>query len=71
MVQLFEIMGILDYFVIGGVALWGLYCAVVVMTRVSSKRFKSEDAQDEFLDTVCHLFPKVNSTWSPRFAKQQ
>lgn len=58
MVKLFEIMGILDYFVIGGVALWGLYCAVVVLTRVSSKRFKSEDAQDEFLDSVLPALAK-------------
>lgn len=52
MVQLFEIMGVLDYFVIGGVALWGLYCAVVVLSRLSSKRFRDEAAQDEFLDKV-------------------
>ncbi len=52
MVKLFEILGLLDYFVIGGVALWGIYCAVVVLTRISSKRFKTEAAQDEFLDSV-------------------
>ncbi|MCY2974782.1 MAG: MotA/TolQ/ExbB proton channel family protein [Planctomycetota bacterium] len=52
MVELFEILGILDYFVIAAVALWGLYCAIIVMTRVSSKRFKTEADQDAFLDSV-------------------
>lgn len=52
MIKLFEILGILDYFVIGAVALWGLYCAVIVLTRVATKRFKTEADQDRFMDQV-------------------
>jgi biopolymer transport protein ExbB/TolQ len=33
-------------------ALWGAYCIVVVFMRISQKRFRSERAQNEFLDTV-------------------
>jgi biopolymer transport protein ExbB len=59
MVKFFEFLGILDYFVIGGVALWGLYCAVIVLTCLSAKRFKSEADQDQFLDQV--LDPLANA----------
>jgi biopolymer transport protein ExbB len=40
------------YVLQGVVALWGVYCVVVVFTRVSQKRFKTEQQQDEFLDLV-------------------
>ncbi|QDS95979.1 Biopolymer transport protein ExbB [Roseimaritima multifibrata] len=40
------------YLALGLVALWGLYCIVVIWTRVSNKRFKNEAAQDAFLDEV-------------------
>lgn len=30
-------------------ALWGLFCTIVVMTRIKASRFKSEDVQNEFL----------------------
>ena len=33
-------------------ALWGLYCIVIVWTRVNQKRFKSEEEQDVFVDDV-------------------
>ena len=37
---------------LAAVALWGLYCIVVVWTRVAQKRFRSEEEQDEFLDAL-------------------
>lgn len=40
------------YFALAAVALWGIYCVVIVWTRVAAKRFKSEDAQNDFLDDV-------------------
>ncbi len=40
------------YLALAVVALWGLYCVVVVWTRVGAKRFVSEDAQNVFLDDV-------------------
>jgi len=40
------------YFALAGVALWGIYFVVLVMTRVGRKRFKTEDAQDAFLDSI-------------------
>ncbi|MCU0877929.1 MAG: MotA/TolQ/ExbB proton channel family protein [Pirellulaceae bacterium] len=33
-------------------ALWGAYCAAVVLMRVRQKRFRSEKQQNEFLDRV-------------------
>lgn len=40
------------YFALAVVALWGIYCVVIVWTRVAAKRFKSEDAQNDYLDEV-------------------
>jgi hypothetical protein len=33
-------------------ALWGAYCIIVIFMRISQKRFRSERAQNEFLDTI-------------------
>ena len=49
---LFEIIANATYGALGAVALWGLYCIVVVWTRVAQKRFKNEAEQDAFLDDV-------------------
>lgn len=49
---MFEIISNSTYFALGAVALWGLYCIVVVWTRVGQKRFKSEEEQDVFMDDV-------------------
>jgi biopolymer transport protein ExbB len=40
------------YLVLALQGLWGLYCVVLVWNRVNQKRFKSEEAQDAFLDDV-------------------
>ncbi len=48
----FNWIGFLSYFALAGVALWGAFFVILVLQRVSSKRFKSEAAQDNFLDTV-------------------
>ena len=50
--SLFEIISNATYFALGAVALWGLYCIVIVWTRVNQKRFKSEEEQDVFMDDV-------------------
>lgn len=52
MLQFYSFIGTLDYVFISAVALWGLYCAILIVSRVSTKRFKSEDAQDAFLDSI-------------------
>jgi biopolymer transport protein ExbB/TolQ len=52
MEDFFKWIGFLDYFFIGGVALWGLYCVVLVLSRVSSKRFKNEAAQNAFMESI-------------------
>ena len=46
------IIGNIIYTIIGIVALWGAFCVIMVWTRVSSKRFKSEEQQQLFLDTI-------------------
>jgi len=53
--SLYQIISDSTYAVLGAIALWGLYSIVIVWTRVSQKRFKSEDAQDSFLDDVEEL----------------
>ena len=40
------------YFALAAVALWGIYFVVLVITRVGRKRFKTEEAQDAFLDSI-------------------
>ena len=48
--SLFDIISQATYGALAAVALWGLYCIVVVWTRVGQKRFKTEADQDAFLD---------------------
>lgn len=50
--NLFDIISNATYFALAAAALWGLYCIVVVWTRVNQKRFKSEEEQDVFMDDV-------------------
>ena len=50
--SLFDIISNSTYLALALVALWGLYCIVIVWTRVGQKRFKNEDEQDAFLDDV-------------------
>ncbi len=49
---IYNMIGDSTYGALAIVALWGLYCIVIVWTRVNQKRFKSEDQQDAFLDDV-------------------
>ena len=50
--SLFDIISKSTYGALAGVALWGLYCIVIVWTRVNQKRFKSEEEQDVFVDDI-------------------
>lgn len=50
--SLYDIVSNATYGALAAVALWGLYCIVVVWTRVNQKRFKSEEEQDMFMDDV-------------------
>jgi biopolymer transport protein ExbB len=40
------------YVALGLDALWGAYCAVVVLMRIAQQRFRSDRQQDEFLDQL-------------------
>ncbi len=51
-IDLFSIISMATYGGLAVAALWGLYCIVIVWTRVSHKRFKTEEAQDVFIDDV-------------------
>lgn len=42
------------------VAIYGVYCVVVCLTRVSQKKFKTEDEQDQFLDALGAEMSKGN-----------
>ncbi|MEM9643430.1 MAG: MotA/TolQ/ExbB proton channel family protein [Planctomycetota bacterium] len=50
--SLFDIISNSTYLALALVALWGIYCIVLVWTRVGQKRFTSEDEQDAYLDEV-------------------
>ena len=51
-IDLFQIISMTTYGALAAAALWGLYCIVIVWTRVNQKRFKSEESQDVFMDDV-------------------
>ncbi|MEM9367624.1 MAG: MotA/TolQ/ExbB proton channel family protein [Planctomycetota bacterium] len=53
--NLYNLISNSTYGALAAVALWGLYCIVIVWTRVAQKRFKSEAQQDEFMDDVCQM----------------
>jgi biopolymer transport protein ExbB len=42
----------LIYLVLVAIALWGAFCVVMVWMRVARQRFRSEEAQDQFLDEL-------------------
>lgn len=50
--SVYELISNSTYLALALVALWGLYCVVMVWTRVSQKRFKNEAEQDAFMDDV-------------------
>lgn len=50
--SIFDLISNSTYAVLALIALWGIYCIVIVWSRVAQKRFKDEDAQDAFLDDV-------------------
>jgi len=45
-------LGNLCYVALAIDALWGLFCVILLWRRVAQVRFRSEEAQDEFLDQV-------------------
>jgi biopolymer transport protein ExbB/TolQ len=50
--SVFDIISNSIYLVLAVVALWGLYCIVVVWSRVKAKRFRTEAEQEAFLEEV-------------------
>ena len=52
MEQITAFVAIVIYFALASIALWGAYCCVIVWQRVAQKRFRSEEAQDDFLDSL-------------------
>jgi biopolymer transport protein ExbB len=51
-------VGNLIYGVLVVMAMWGGYCVVMVWMRVARQRFRSEDAQDQFLDELDGLISR-------------
>lgn len=49
---IFFVLAVVMYSLLGIIALWGAFCVVLVWSRVSSKRFRSETAQTEFIEEV-------------------
>ena len=50
--SIYNFVGHADYYVLGAAAFWGLYCMIMVWTRVAQKRFRSEAEQEQFLDKI-------------------
>jgi len=50
--SIYRFVGHADYYVLGAAAFWGLFCMIMVWTRLSQKRFRSEAEQEQFLDTI-------------------
>ena len=50
--SIYNFVGHADYYVLGAAAFWGIYCMILVWTRVAQKRFRTEAEQEQFLDTV-------------------
>ena len=48
----FYVLGLITYFVLFLIALWGAFCCIMVWTRVEQKRFKDEDTQALFLEAL-------------------
>lgn len=49
---LFDAFGNLIYICQAIVALWGIYCVIMVWRRIAEKRFRTEESQAEFLDEI-------------------
>lgn len=50
--DVFYIIAVAIYSALALVALWGLFCVVMVWSRVAQKRFRTEAQQSEFLDAL-------------------
>ena len=50
--SIYNFVGHADYYVLGAAAFWGIYCMILVWTRVAQKRFRTEAEQEQFLDKV-------------------
>lgn len=48
------------YSVLALIAVWGFFCVVLVWMRVSQKRFRSEQDQNEFLAALAHPLSQGN-----------
>ena len=59
-ISLFDVIANATYGALAAVALWGLYCIVVVWTRVNQKRFKTEEEQEAFIDDVEQMLSAGN-----------
>ena len=50
--EITKYVGYVIYVVLFLIALWGAYCVVMVWSRVKQKRFRNEEIQVAFLQTV-------------------
>lgn len=48
----FSILGVLTYIALFLIALWGAFCVVMVWARIEQKRFRDEDQQGVFLESI-------------------
>lgn len=50
--MVYDFIGKADYVALALAALWGTVCVIMVWNRVNQKRFKTEEEQDKFLDSI-------------------
>jgi biopolymer transport protein ExbB/TolQ len=50
--EIYSFVGNATYAAEAAVAIWGTYCVIMMLMRISQKRFRSEEAQNEFLSAL-------------------
>lgn len=50
--MLYSFIGHADYYFLGAAALWGIFCIHMVWTHIGRIRYKTEAAQNEFLESI-------------------
>lgn len=50
--ELYNLVGNATYVAQAAVALWGAFCVVMILRRIGQKRFRNEEAQQEFLQAL-------------------
>ncbi len=65
-----NIIGNVIYVVLGLIALWGLFCVVMVWRRVAQLRFRDEQTQSEFLNQIEQMLSRGDFEGAARVCEE-